>query len=91
MASSRFISNFKNKKLQTSKCSISRCKICQKYSNETKKFTILNGPFWEIHREIDCHSCQSLMSWCPILIWNVKCVTEKKHILGKQWGQYEVI
>ena len=57
LASSRFISNFKNiRKPGTYKCSDKRCKICQIYLNETNKFTMSNDQVWEIRREIDCYS-----------------------------------
>ena len=47
LASSRFISNFKNvRKPVTYKCSDKRCKICQDYLNETNKFTISNSQVW---------------------------------------------
>ena len=56
LASSRFISNFKNiRKPGTYKRSDKRCKICQIYLDETKKFTMPNVQIWEILREIDCH------------------------------------
>ena len=56
LASSRFISNFKNRKPGTYKCSDKRCKICQNYLSETNKFTMSNGQVWEIRSETDCHS-----------------------------------
>ena len=57
MASSRFISNFKNiRKRGTYTCSDKQCIICQIHLNETNKFTMSNGQVWEICRKIDCHS-----------------------------------
>ena len=48
LASSKFISNFKNtKKPGTYKCSDKRCKICQNYLNETNTFTMSNGQIWK--------------------------------------------
>ena len=44
MTSSRFISNFKSiRKPGTYKCNDKSYKICQKYLNETNKFTMSNG------------------------------------------------
>ena len=53
---SRFILNFKNRKLETYKCSGKRCKICLNYLNEANKLTMPNVQAWEILRESDRHS-----------------------------------
>ena len=42
------------------------------------KWNQSSGQVWEIRREIDCHSVS-------FIIWNVKCVTKKKHT-GKTKG-----
>ena len=79
MASSRFIWNFKDiRKPGTYKCSDKRCKICQNQLNETNKFTISNGQFGKFAEKLT--AAQSM----PYIIWNIKCVAKKKHILGKQ-------
>ena len=66
LASSRFISNFKNIRYPgTYKCSDKRCKRCQIYLNETNEFTMSNGQIWEICREIECDSVN--------MIYYLKC------------------
>ena len=81
LASSRFISNFKNiRQPGTYKCSDKRCKICQNYLNEIKEFTISNCQIWEIRREIDCDSVN--------VIYYLKCkmCNEKETYIGKTIG-----
>ena len=78
LASSRFISNFKNiRKPGSYKWSDERFKICQNDLNETCKFTMSNGQVWEIRREINWHSVNA--------IFYLKCKmgNEKETYIGK--------
>ena len=82
LASSRFISNFKNiRKPGTYKYSDKRCKICQKILNETNKFTMSNGQVLEFHREIDCHSVN------VIYYLKLKMCNKKEADVGKTIGE----
>ena len=62
----------------TYKCSDRKCKICQNYLNETNKFNCQMVKFVEFAEKLTVSQSMSY------IMWNVKCVMKKKHILGKQ-------